>query len=145
MEPSKRELFLQQRLALCATLLYDASQIVRGKSPASIPTFLVECELFFSETKSLLAAELAREAEKAVLPISALPAVRPGAVWTSPGWNGWRPAFPAQNVEPFPATADAPVLSSNPSLGGTPKMAPPSQVNFSTRIKLSFSTKPSST
>jgi hypothetical protein len=142
MEHSRRELFLQQRLALCATLLYDASQIVRGKSPANIPTFLVECELFFSETKSLLAAELARGAAKAALPISAQPAARPGAVWTSPGWNGWQPASPAIYAAPLQDTEAAPAPSSSPSPGGTNPTENPSPLNFSMRIKLSFSTKP---
>ena len=51
-EPSRRELFLQNRLALSSSLLYECTQLISGKSSPDLKTLIIECELFFSETRT---------------------------------------------------------------------------------------------
>lgn len=141
--PSNREIFLQNRLALCATLLYETTQVISGKSRPNLPTLILECELFFSETKSLLAAELAAEAE--ALRISAQAAAKYGVKSASTGWTGWQREFLAETVEILQASAEPPEVSSNPSVGGTTEMDPHWRANLIKRIQASLNTKPGST
>ena len=144
MPSPRREILLSNRLALASTLLYECSQILSGKTRASIPTLVHECELFFSETKSLLAAELSRETAEAESRTSAPPAEKSGAEFTPAPQIGWRRISPAEPaVFPTAEPDSAPALTSNPSHGGVIPVNPPdSQSSLIARIKLSFSTKP---
>lgn len=111
--PTARELFFQNLLARSAVLLHAATTALSKTGAA--PTVVIECETFFSETASLIAAEL--EADAAALPMSAMPAEEPGEEW-----KGW-PACPT--LSPSPSTAEnapEPItseeVSSSPSFGG---------------------------
>jgi hypothetical protein len=144
-EPSRRELFLQNRLALSSTLLFSTVQVLSGKSNEDRRALIIECETFFSETARLLAAEIEAEMERAESPISAPPAEKYGVAlnWVSP--NG-----PPQST-PVPCDAaccpgddpSSPALSSASSPGGIPSTEIPWQVSLIARIQTSFITKPS--
>lgn len=140
-EPTRRELFLQNRLALSSTLLFSCSQVLQGRSSEDRRALIIECEHFFSETARLLAAELQAETAKAESPTSAPPAGKSGAAlnWAHP--NG--PPQPC--LVPSPAESDGDIISPVPSLefspGGTPETESPSPTSLITRIRLSYTMK----
>ena len=139
-EPSRRELFLQNRLALSSSLLYECTQLISGKANPDLKTLIIECELFFSETRTLLLAEIAEEEEAAESPTSAPPAGKSGAVWESDSWNGWQQALNARSVESeeenLPESTPPQDHSSNPSPGGQSREA--SQDSLISRIRASW-------
>lgn len=148
-EPSRRELFLQNRLALSSSLLYECTQLISGKANPDLKTLIIECELFFSETRTLLLAEIAEEEAQAELPTSAPPAGKSGAVYQSDSWTGWQQASsasPADSGSENPPESTPPQdHSSNPSLGGTPETPNPSQDSLISRIRASWNMRHGST
>lgn len=140
--PNPREVFLQNRLAVSATLLYQAARVLSGKEKCDLPILLLEIESFFGETKRLLIAEIDQEAKREVTPISAPPAAKSGERWRQEGFNGWQSPFPVP--PPTPITGElSPAPSSPPLSGGTPQMGELWRISFAARIKLSLNTKPS--
>lgn len=146
-EPSKRELLLQNRLALASTLLFSCAKVLSGRSNENRAVLLIECESFFSETKSLLTAAIAQETERAESPTSAPAAGKSGGAWNWEAWTGYVPPGPA----PTPAPEDvegpqsAPAPSSESSLGGINSTEPPSGISLITRIRNSYGMKHSNT
>ena len=138
---SARELLLQNRLALAATLLFQASQILNGREKCNLPILLLEIEGFFSETKNLLAAELAAEVRAAAMPTSAPPAEKSGERWRQEGFNGWQSPFRVPLPTPGIEETLSPAHSSLPLSGGTTAMEPALLNNFAERIRLSYTTK----
>lgn len=138
-----RELFLQNRLAVSATLLYQASRILNGKERCNLPILLLEIESFFAETKRLLAAEIGRETKTGDMPTSAPPAGRSGERWRQAGFNGWQSPFPVPPPTEEVEGELSPAPSSPPSSGGTPPTGELWRISFAARIKLSLNTKPS--
>lgn len=138
-EPSRRELFLQNRLALSSSLLYECTQLISGKANPDLKTLIIECELFFSETRTLLLAEI-QEEEAAESPTSAPPAGKSGAVWESDSWTGWQQASsasPADSDSENPPESTPPQdHSSNPSPGGQSREA--LQDSLISRIRASW-------
>lgn len=131
--PTRRELFLQNRLAMAASLLYRVAKALARVSPNN--PLVIECETFFSETRSSLAAELAAP-EPAAMPTSVKSAVKSGAGsdWVHP--NGWPSPGLAKTTEVIP---DKPLeASSNPLSGGTTSTEIPSNPNSETPVPNSF-------
>jgi hypothetical protein len=134
--PTPTELFLQNRLALASSLLFQITRhLSRSPDPKS-QTLLIECEHFFSETKRLLAAELSRAPGKGASPIAAEPAEKSGAgsFWAPP--TGFSPISSA-NCTPPPLVSEE--VFSDPSSGGIGPMEIPSTNNLPTPPLNSFS------
>lgn len=145
-DPTRRELFLQNRLAVASTLIYDLSQLISGKPGYSISSLQVECETFFSETRISLLAEIAEE-EKAESRTSAPSAEASGAVWKSAGWTGWQQTSPAEvakeaNLSPPLPPEESPEVSSNPSSGGMTSTQELSRDKLISQIKASLNMRP---
>ena len=135
--PTPRELFLQNRLAVCASLLFRITRYLLKDGSSKGQSLLIECELFFSETKSLLAAELHSEASRPkATPTAANPAAKSGA------GSYWIPSNGSLSPGPapiMPGTMDkSPVPSSNPSSGGISSTETPSPSNSPTQARTLF-------
>lgn len=139
-EPSRRELFLQNRLALASTLLFSCSQVLSGHSKENRATLLIECEAFFSETRSLLAAEIAAETAEEESRSSAPPAERSGGEWNWEEWTGQQQTGSAQSDAGIKEKT-SPGAFSEFSPGGIPSTEEPSPNNLIARIRHSLSTK----
>lgn len=96
--PSNRELFLQNSLARAAVLLFRCTRYLAQQSNrGEAQLLLTECEIFFSETKSSLAAEL-RATARGESHTFAKPAEKSGenVAWVGP--PGWQRTSPAPNT-----------------------------------------------
>jgi len=140
-DPSRRELFLQNRLALASTLLYSCAQVLSGRSGESRAVVLTECELFFWETRSLLAAEIEAETAAEALRTSAPAAPGFGGEWNWEQWTGRRESGPAPPPAEEPAPLSAPGHLSNSSPGGTLLTENPSPPSLATRVRNSYGMK----
>lgn len=97
--PSNRELFLQNSLARAAVLLFRCTRYLTQQSNrGEAQLLLTECEIFFSETKASLAAEL-RSTARGELHTFVKPAAASGenVAWVGP--PGWQRTSPAANME----------------------------------------------
>jgi len=119
--PTPREVYLQNLLAMAATLLFRATTELRSGSLVSQKLLVIECEAWFSETRNSLTAALSAEVYE-VSPTSAEPAETSGDEFSSPvkdvGWS--RPPL----ANPTEIGESEGVSSSPSSTGTTPPEAP---------------------
>lgn len=117
--PSKRELLLQNQLAMCAVLLFRTREIL-PTSPRS-ESLLIEIEHFFSEARSSLSEALEQEVITPPLPTSA------PLVATSGAGSYWVPA--AGTAYPFAAVLTEEEVFLPPSSGGIIQTEEPTTSN----------------
>ena len=121
--PSNRELFLQNSLARAAVLLFRCTRyLTQNSNRGEAQLLLTECEIFFSETKASLAAEL-RSTARGESHTFAKPAAKSGenAAWVGP--PGWQRTSPAKSTETETKLEEP---SSDTSSGGiTTTVTPP--------------------
>jgi hypothetical protein len=135
-QPTNRELFLQNRLAIAAGLLFQVTKHLSPSHPGQ--TLLrAECEAFFSETRSLLREELRRDGEEGKKSTSsAAPTVESSGADLS-----WVPAngLPLSGrADPTEVPIDPEEVSSTSSPGSTEITASPPTSNSETPPAISF-------
>jgi len=131
--PSKRELLLQNQLAMCAVLLFRVRETLSPSTKTE--ALIIEIEHFFSEAKLSLAEALEQEATTPPSRTFAPPVETSGAgsYWVPAA--GTRYQYAAENTEEE--------VSSPPSSGGitptekpmTPNLAPSPRTSFGMRLK----------
>lgn len=136
-DPAEQALFLQNRLAVAAVLLHRCTKALALSPTPSAQYLVIECEDFFSETRSLLLAALAPEPEAGNA--FAKPAETSGAQfqgWKSPaGLSSTSPAAGMERATPAGGAFSAPLN------GGTPPTAPAWKHSLTLRMKACFDTK----
>ena len=126
--PSNRELFLQNSLARAAVLLFRCTRyLTQHSNRGEAQLLLTECEIFFSETKASLAAEL-RSTARGELHTFAKPVAKSGenVAWVGP--PGWQRISPAKSME-IETKSEGPI--SDTLSGGITRTATPPQSNSS--------------
>jgi hypothetical protein len=78
--PTRRELFLQNRLAMASVLLFRCTRVL-GRDPQS-QSLLIECEDYFQETREQIRREIQSFEPDTEPKLEALP--QPPPTWTPP-------------------------------------------------------------
>jgi hypothetical protein len=115
--------------------------MLAGKTREDRQTLIIECDTFFSETRSLLAAELEAETAAEASRTSARAAENSGVAWNWEAWSGLAPQSPAQSPAEKTDEPSAPEVSSESSPGGINSTESPSLSSLISRVKNSYGTR----
>lgn len=138
--PSNRELFLQNSLARAAVLLFRCTRYLTQQSNrGEAQLLLTECEIFFSETKASLAAEL-RATARGESPTFAKSVEKSGEnlAWVGPpGWQRTNPVSSTvtemKSGEPISATSSGGITQTETPC--KPSLPTPVPNSFAMRLK----------
>lgn len=83
---SKRELFLQNRLAMASVLLYECTRELKRSHSLRAEGLLIECETYFNETRKQIQQEMTNEVG------AATPAAPRAEGPSSPPAEQWKPS-----------------------------------------------------